>query len=46
VEGVQWHTHKALDPAIRWMRSLLAQAVAPRRNAKVSHPLQKDESRR
>jgi DNA-binding transcriptional LysR family regulator len=46
VEGVQWHTHKSLDPGIRWMRSLLAQAVAPRRNAKVSHPSQKDESHR
>jgi DNA-binding transcriptional LysR family regulator len=46
VEGVQWHAHKSLDPGIRWMRSLLAQAVAPPRGVKRSLPQRKDEPHR
>jgi DNA-binding transcriptional LysR family regulator len=46
VECVQWHTHKSLDPAVRWVRSLLAQAVATPRGPKESQSSQKGESRR
>ena len=46
VESVQWHTQRSLDHGIRWMRSVLAQAVAPRKTVKGSHLSQKRKSGR